>query len=364
MLIVDAHQDLAWNMLTFERDYLRSAVETRVMEKGTLAPQVNGDTLLGWPDYQRGRVAIIFATLFSAPVRRKLGAWDTQCYTNPRQAEVLYRTQLDLYARLEDEHPDKFSLLRSRADLDRILALWQVDQLPEDGNPVGLVILMEGAEAIRDPGELENWWQGGVRLIGPAWAGNHFCGGTREPGDLTDEGRALLEAMADFGFGLDLSHMDEPAALQALDVYPATVLASHSNAQDLLKDTGTNRHLSRRLIQGILERDGVIGVLPANAFLLAGWRRSDPREAVTLARVVAQIDAICQMAGDANHVGIGSDYDGGFGLQSVPVEIDTIADLQKMVPLLLEKGYSQADVISIMGGNWLRLLGQVLPDSL
>jgi len=363
LLIVDAHQDLAWNMLTFERDYLRSAAETRELERGKLAPQVNGDTLLGWSDYQRGRIAVIFATLFAAPLRRKLGPWDSQCYADQRGAVVLYRNQLDLYHRLVDEHPDKFALLRSKEDLERTLAVWQSGDTPDDGNPVGLAILMEGAEAIRDPGELESWFQRGVRLIGLAWAGNRFCGGTREPGDLTDEGRTLLEAMSDFRFGLDLSHMDEPAALQALDVYPGPVLASHSNIQRLLKDSNSNRHLSDRLVQGILERDGVIGVVPANAFLLAGWRRPDGRQAVSLARVIAQIDAICQMAGDAQHVGLGSDYDGGFGLQSVPVEIDTIADLQKLVPLLVEKGYSEPDIISIMGGNWLRVLGQVLADN-
>ena len=70
-LSVDAHQDLAWNILTFGRDYTLSAAETRQREAGGLAPQVNGDTLLGYPDYMRGNVALVFATLFAAPVRAK-----------------------------------------------------------------------------------------------------------------------------------------------------------------------------------------------------------------------------------------------------------------------------------------------------
>ena len=66
-ILIDSHEDLAYNMLTFGRDYRRAAAETRQREAGTQAPLHNGDTLLGWPDYQRGRVAVIFATLFAAP---------------------------------------------------------------------------------------------------------------------------------------------------------------------------------------------------------------------------------------------------------------------------------------------------------
>ena len=143
-------------------------------------------------------------------------------------------------------------------------------------------------------------------------------------------------------------------------MYPGNVLASHSNALALLKGSDSNRHLSDRVIQGIIARDGVIGIVPLNTFLRAGWKRGDARELVSLDHVVAQIDHVCQMAGDARHVGIGSDFDGGFGLQSVPPEIDTIADLNKLVPLLIEKGYTEEDVEAIMGGNWLQVIRQVL----
>ena len=63
----------------------------------------------------------------------------------------------------------------------------------------------------------------------------------------------------------------------------------------------------------------------------------------------------------AAQVGVGSDFDGGFGLQSAPVEIDTIADLQKIIPLLAEKGYTETDIAAIMGQNWINLLHQALP---
>lgn len=359
MLIIDAHEDLAWNMLTFGRDYTQSAEEIRRLEAGGLAPQYNGDTLLGWPEYQRGQVAVVFATLFAAPIRRQLGAWDRLVYADAEQACALYSSQVEKYRKLVDEHAEKFHLVERLSDLEYLISHWE--NAEEETHPVGLVLLMEGAEGIRSPNELDTWWERGVRLIGPAWAGTRFCGGTHEPGPLTREGYALLEGMAELGFTLDISHMDEEAALQALDFYPGAIIASHSNAAALLKEVQSNRFLSDRLLHGLLERDGIIGVVPYNKFLRAGWTRSAGRETVTLAEVVAQIDYICQIAGDARHVGLGTDFDGGFGVQDAPQEIDTIADLQKLIPILEEKGYTEKDIAAVLAGNWSFLLRTTLP---
>jgi membrane dipeptidase len=361
MILVDAHQDLAWNMVTFGRNYLSPVAETRQRERNTIVPELNGDTLLSWPEYQRGQIAVIFGTLFAAPLRAQEGDWDTQCYLESDQAFQLYSRQLDLYHQLVEDHSQKFRLIQTRGDLETVLQSWLQEQEGGEDQPVGIVVLMEGAEGVRAPSELEEWWQRGVRIIGPAWRGTRFCGGTREPGPLTKEGFALLEAMAGLGFSLDLSHMDEQAVLQALDSYPQQILASHANPKALLKDTESNRHLSDRVIQGIIEREGVIGIVPLNSFLRAGWLRGDPRQGIELQDVVAHIDYVCQMAGDARHVGLGSDFDGGHGLQSTPIGIDTIADLQKLVPLLAEKGYEEVDIAAVMGQNWIELLHKTLP---
>jgi len=357
-IIVDAHQDLAWNMLTFDRQYTRSAAETRTLEAGTIAPLKNGDTMLGWQEYQQARVAVIFATLFAAPIRRQLGSWDRLCYSDQATAYRLYREQLDLYHRLVDEHPTKFRIINGKADLDRVLRDWEDSRITEPG--IGLVLSMEGAEGLRSPSDLDEWWDGGVRLIGPAWTGTRFCGGTREPGGFTQEGYALLETMNSFGFGLDISHMDITAALQALDTYPGTIIASHSNALSLLHGSKSNRHLTDDVIHGLCERDGVMGIVLTNSFLRAGWERGDDRELVPLTVVVDQIDYACQVAGNANHVGLGTDLDGGFGLQSVPAGLESIADLPRLEPLLSNRGFSQSDIEKIMGGNWLRILSQIL----
>src|SRR4030042_874815 len=274
-------------MLTFGRNYTLPAAETRRREIGTLAPQVNGDTLLGCPDYQQGKVAIVFSTLFAAPASAKLGEWDKQCYATPNEAHRLYSLQLDAYHRLIDEHPAMFAKIEGLADLESVLEHWQRDDTQD--HPVGLVVLMEGAEGVREPAELEAWFQRGVRIIGPAWAGTRFCGGSGAPGPLTSEGHALLEGMAEFNFTLDLSHMDEKAALQALDTYPGPVIASHSNALALLKGSTSNRHLTDHVIQGLLERGGTIGIVPSNGFLRPNWRETGGGECISLDYVVAQI---------------------------------------------------------------------------
>ncbi len=386
-LIIDAHEDLAYNIQSFQRDYTLSAMQTRKNEMGTEARKLNGGSLLGYPEYRQGRIGLVFGTLFALPIRRQSGDLErSAAYRDANQAHDLYWHQIEIYQRLTDDHPDQFRLVYNQNDLRETLIPWEERWTPPAGPepeaepetevspeekeaqkepdyPVGLVILMEGAEGVRQPPELEEWWQGGVRIIGPAWAGTRFCGGTNEPGPLTSEGFALLETMAALGFGLDLTHMDEQAVLQALDAYPGTILASHSNALALLKGMQTNRHLSNRVIRGLLERDGVIGIVPTSPFLKAGWKVGDLRSLVGLQDVVAQIDYICQMAGDAHHVGLGTDYDGGFGVESVPAEIDTIADLQKLTPLLAEKGYGEDDIAAIMSANWLRTLNKILPEA-
>ncbi len=256
-IIIDAHEDIAWNNAVFGRDYTRPMQEIRDAEKGSIAEKYNGNTLLGWDEYQRGKVALIFSTLFVPPKRAQMGEWDSPVYRDFVEADYYYRQQLDYYKKLVDENPDKFGFIRTARDLDLLLADWQNPE-EERTRQVGLLLLMEGAEAIRAPEELEEWWDAGLRIIGPAWLGTRYCGGSTEPGPLTNEGRELLSAMADYGYILDISHQDEKAALESLDIYEGALIASHSNAKALLPHTESNRHLSDRVIRGIIERDGVI----------------------------------------------------------------------------------------------------------
>src|SRR5512133_3131690 len=172
-IIVDAHADIAYNMLKYGRDYTRSAHETRRLEAGGETVLDNEDTLLGWPDYQRGQVAVIFSTIYATPARWHKSGNNLQVYKTFDEAHKLYREQLLTYHRMTDSIPDKFGLIKSIRDLDLILDHWS-NPSPEHGHPVGMVALMEGAEAIRDLSELEEWHELGLRLIGPAWAGTRY----------------------------------------------------------------------------------------------------------------------------------------------------------------------------------------------
>ena len=363
--IIDSHEDLAWNILTFGRDYTQSVNQTRLLEKKSQAVMDNGEVLIGWPEWQQGQVAVVFATLHAAPSRCKEYSWESQIYFDGdyEAAYRLYQNQLGAYQRLVETNPDKFHLIPTLAEFEQVWTLWQEPVHSDVVRPLGMVLMIEGAEAIRSPDEAGEWWEAGVRIIGPAWTGTRYCGGTLEPGPLTKDGFALLDEMAAYGFVLDISHMDEQAALQALDTYEGVVIATHANAAALLRGSESNRHLKDHVISGILERDGVIGVIPYNMFLKAGWKVGDPRNGITLNDVVNHIDYICQMAGDAQHVGIGSDFDGGFGLQSVPEDVDSIADLQKIAPILVDRGYGSDDLEAIFGQNWHNILIKSLPNS-
>ena len=350
-------------MLTYGREYTRSVKETRRLEAGTTIPERNGDCIVGWPEYQQGKVAVVFSTLYATPARKKENG-DILVYKDSESAHRLYRDQMDVYRKLADSHPDKFRLISATPELDSIIEHCSKPENAADGHPDGYIYLMEGADGIRSPHELSEWWDLGLRLIGLAWAGTRYCGGTGEPGPLTDEGRQLISAMADYNFLLDLSHMDEAAAYESLDRYEGPVMATHANCAALMRGAETNRHLPDDVIRGLIEREGVIGVIPLNTFLKVGWTRKSGsrREEVPLDALIAHIDHICQLAGNSNHAAIGSDFDGGFGLQSIPPELDSIADLPLIATKLMERGYTETDAANVLGGNWLRFLRRNLPS--
>ena len=370
-LIVDAHEDLAWNALSFGRDYTRSARLTRQLESATDTPARVGQAMLGLDDYLQAQVAVIFSALFASPRRRRDSEWETQVYTDVREAHNRYASQLDYYRRLcEAQKP--FTLIGSRSDLKAVLATWQSapgepaagsdDARRDESRRIGLVPLMEGADAIVEPQEAAWWMERGLRIVGLAWAGTQYAGGTAEPGPLTPLGRRLLSVMADIGLMLDLAHAADPAYLEALDRFEGTVIVSHANPRALMRNFAhPERLLSDVMIARLAEHDGVVGIMPHNDFLKAGWRRGDPRGEVTLDRVVDMIDHVCQVTGSAAHVGLGTDFDGGRGLDRMPAELDTIADLPKLGGALRVRGYSEDAIAAILGRNWLRILERGLP---
>ncbi|MGB8647601.1 MAG: membrane dipeptidase [Anaerolineae bacterium] len=343
-LIVDAHEDIAFNAIALGRDFHTSAHEKRALEREA---QHEGMALVGLPDLMRGNVRIVFGTLYVSPRNGGL-PYAGSSYSTAEEAEAAAREQLDYYRALtQDPH---ISLIRTRADLDRVV---------DTPGSLGFVVLMEGADPIVHPEDATRWFEDGVRIVGPSWRGTRYAGGTGQPGPLTDIGRQLMVQLARAGLILDTSHMAEESFFQALDLFYGPVIASHSNARHFVP---TDRHLSDEMIKAIIARDGVIGAVIFNAFLKRGWREDGAvKHAVTLSDVLDHIKHICDLAGDTLHVGIGSDFDGGYGAEATPREIDTVADLQRIGEALANAGFKDDEVEGILSGNWLRLLRRTLP---
>ena len=344
-LVVDAHEDLAYNALTLGRDPRKSAHATRAQEP----PQgADGIATVGLPDFLAGNVRIVFATIYVSPESSATSVGKK--YKTPEQAEALAQEQLAYYALMAAD--PRVSLITNRSDLARVV------NSPEPR--LGMALLMEGADPIVAPQDVGKWFDAGVRLIGPAWSQTRYSGGTGKPGPLTELGKQLMREMSKHKLVLDTSHMAEESFFQALDLFSGPVIASHSNVR---KFVPTDRQLSDEMIRALVKRDGVIGAVFYNQFLQYQWRQNGAnKNAVTFATVIDHIKYICDLAGSARHCGIGTDFDGGFGAEATPKEIDTVADLQKFGDALADAGFADDDVRAMMGGNWLRLLERALPE--
>jgi membrane dipeptidase len=159
---------------------------------------------------------------------------------------------------------------------------------------------------------------------------------------------------------LDVSHMSDEACLEALDRYDGTVVATHANPRRMVP---YQRLLADDVVKGIAAHNGVVGIMPVNWALDPMWPDHGDKDRVTLDAVVDAIDAVCQITGNADHVGIGTDFDGGQGREGTPREMDTVADLPLVAERLQARGYGPAEVEAIMSGNWVRTLRRCLPDS-
>lgn len=367
MLIIDAHEDIAYNALEWGRDIRDSVHVVRAREGRTECCDTDnasagpgGIAMSGLPELRRGGIGVVFGVIFAYPLRDVSSATTnshTQAYHTAEEAYRIGREQLAYYQQLAQE--PGISLIGNTNDLQQVLADWHASGPDDKQRPLGIVPLMEGADPIRAPAEVAQWFADGVRIVGLAWSGTRYSGGTRMPGPLTTEGRALLREMERVGLILDTSHLAEESFWQALEQFQGPIIASHSNCRIF---TPTDRHLSDDMIRALVARDSVIGIVPVNYFLHGDWSNTN-RFPLGLDQMVKHIDHICQLVGDARHVGIGSDIDGGFGRDETPQEMDTVADLAKLADALRTTGYKEEDIVGIMSGNWQRFLERALPKA-
>ena len=353
MIIIDAHLDLAWNALQWNRNIEHSVYTIRTRESN-LTGAGRGQGTVALPEMRQGRIALCFATLLARSTGRAIQNLD---YSSPYQAYAAAQGQLAYYQALKEA--GKVRLIVDKKELDEHIDSWldwdaNADtSLPQPA--VGLVISMESADPILTPEQLPIWKEAGVRIIGPAHYGpGRYAGGTSTELGLAFEGKQLLREMDRLGILLDLTHLSDEAFWEAMDCFSGLVLASHNNCRALVAH---QRQFDNKQIHAIISRDGVIGVALDNWMLRTGWTRgAKDNERVTLAHVADHIDHICQLAGNSLHAAIGSDLDGGFGREQSPSDLDTIADLHHLTEILSKRGYSDEHIAAIMHGNWLRLL--------
>ncbi len=351
MLIIDAHLDLAWNALQWGRDLSRPAYTIRTMEGG-MPGKGRALGTVALPDLRRGRVALVFATVLARSTGVIVQHLD---FPSPAQSHAAARGQLAYYRAVERQGLAR--IIADRAALDAHIADWERWEADPAGEPppVGLVISMEGADPILAPGELAEWRELGLRIVGPAHYGpGRYAGGTGTEAPLTPLGRELLAELGRQGLILDVTHLSDPAFWEALELFDGPVLASHNNCRALVPH---QRQFSDEQLRAVIARDGVIGAALDIWMLQPGWISGAPNNPpVPLERVVDHIDHVCQLAGSSRHAAIGTDLDGGFGREQSPHDLDTIADLQRIPEMLARRGYAEADIAAIMHGNWIRLL--------
>ena len=352
MRIVDAHEDIAWNAVALGRDVRRSALETRRHEERSEIPRRNGACMVGLPEWLAGGVMLVCGSVFVSPPQRP--APDSFDATEYEAMRRMAEAQIDYYHTLAEES-NRISLVVDRSGLDCVLATWDGDE-PQ----VGIIPSMEGADPLSDAADVEGWYGKGIRLLSLSWrAGSRFAGGDGVGGPLTDVGRELLEVMSELGMVLDVSHLAEEAFFETVDRYEGHVVATHANPRARVPG---RRQLSDDMIHALAEREGVVGIVPYNCFLKRGWSRGDHKDVVTVADVAEAVDHVCQIMGHVEGVGLGSDFDGGFGSESAPLEMDTIADLGSVGAALGEMGYGDGEIGAVLSGNWLRVLRAGLPE--
>lgn len=351
-ILIDAHQDMAMNYISYRRDFRESLATIRAREAGGFAEQQNGVITSTLDGALKANVGLIFSTLFVNPPWESFG----KVYNSPQEAEAQALEQIAYYDDLAT-HP-QIKRIFTRADLETVRATWQ---LPIEQRVVGLVTLMEGADPIQKPDDFGAWYERGLRIVGLTWSKTRYAGGTVMnnvgSGSITPDGFALMEQIANFNAVLDLSHMSEEAYYQAFDAYDGVMIASHSNPRSF---RNTDRHLSEDMICKLAERGGVIGLVPYVRFLTDDATKWN-KQSVPLSLYIEAIDTICQLTGSAQHAGIGSDIDGGFGRASIPTELDSLANFNLIPEALNAKGYSDDDVEAICSGNFLRVLEGTLP---
>ena len=351
MFIADAHLDLSMNALEWNRD-LRQHVELiRDREKGMNDKPDRSKGTVSLPALRKGNIGLVVATQIARFIEpgSLLPGWHS-----PQQAWAQTQGQLAWYKAMEEE--GEMIAVKDLRSLEIHLDLWK-DLSDTAMKPIGYILSLEGADSLVTPEHVERAHNYGVRALGPAHYGpGRYANGTDATGKMKKNGLELLRRMEELNIILDATHLCDDAFWQALDHFHGPVWASHNNCRAIVDH---NRQFSDDMIRALIDRGAVIGAALDAWMMVPGWVRqqSTPKEMnCNLEIIIDHMDHICQIAGNALHIGIGSDLDGAFGTEQSPYDLDTITDLQKIPLLLRKRGYSDQDIRNVMHGNWIRFL--------
>ena len=349
MFIFDAHLDLSMNAMEWNRDLTWTVEAIRTSEIGmTDKPDRNKNTV-SLDAMRRGNVGLCVATQIARYTKKgnPLPGWKSS-----QQAWAQTQGQLAWYRTMEDI--GEMVQIRNLDQLNAHLKLWETK---EGKKPIGYILSLEGADSIVTLDYLEKSYDEGLRAIGPAHYGaGTYAQGTNGEGGIGVKGKDLLREIERLGLILDATHLNDESFWETMKIYNGPVWASHNNCRTLVDH---HRQFSDKQIIELIDRKAVVG-MALDAWMMApNWIRgmSTPRAlGVTLHTMIDNIDHICQLAGNADHVGIGTDLDGGFGTEQCPYDLDTIADLQKVPKMLQQRGYSPENIENIMFKNFIRFL--------
>lgn len=215
---------------------------------------------------------------------------------------------------------------------------------------LAVMLNIEGAEGIQGSlALLRNYYRLGVRMMGLVWNHrNEVADGTNEyghEGGLSTFGREVVREMNRLGMLIDLAHIPPKGFYDTLELSQDPVLFTHGNVYKLHAHP---RNLTDEQIKALAQKGGVFGISFVNTFM--------NKQTATLSTVADHIDHVVQLLGSADYVAYGSDFDGC----TPPPGLEDVTKLPDLTAELLRRGYGEADLEKILGGNFLRVFEQVL----
>jgi len=349
--IVDAHLDLSMNAIEWNRDLSRPLEEIRMRELHMKDKPDRGKGTVCLPELRSGNIGLVVATQLSrvTPLGSALPGWNS-----PQQAWAMTQAQLAWYR--EMEKLGEMRMIRNAKELESHLSYWEEGE-DKSKKAIGYILSLEGADSLVNIDYLHEAYEYGLRALGLSHFGpGRYAPGTKSTGPIHQDGHKLLKEMAKLNMILDVTHLTDEGFDEIIDTYEGPLWASHHNVRAIVPN---QRQLTDDQIKKLIARKAVIGGM------LDCWAMdvrfidtvSDPWQLdIKLTHLIDHWDHICQIAGNSNFIGIGSDLDGIFGTEQSPWDLNSIADLQKFEHLLDKRGYSNQDIDNIFHNNWLTFL--------